>query len=68
MTDYAIVWVDRDGDPHLRLLRGTAADLARAKELLGEIYDDFPGEPQEFADAAFASLGAIEDELRAKRM
>ena len=63
MAKIIIMWVDRDGDPHTRLLESTESEAERAIDLLSQKYDeDFFNARWLLADAGFTPFSVIEGE------
>jgi hypothetical protein len=70
VSNWIILWTDNDGDAHLRLLKGSAADVERAKKLLHKAHDDGDGIRRlrvMVSDGNFGSLEAIAEEVKLER-
>ena len=43
VSNWIILWIDNGGEAHIRLLKGSAADVERAKKLLHKVHDKGDG-------------------------
>jgi hypothetical protein len=67
ISNWIIAWTDNDGDAHVRLLRGSAADVDQAKVLLHKAHDAGDGIRNlrvMITDGNFSSLAAIAQEVK----